>query len=466
MSHARRNSLPRILAVLAGVLLSLLIALAAPSTIPAPETSSFISGHYRRTESWFFTEYRGVTTPDRESPDQALERLRGAPFGQGPHQASQFLRGWMGAHHGFDALETGWPLRSLFAWESYQSHPSTRSGVIELPKSTPAGSFVPPHRSWIACNPRWPQLIANALAFAATLLGLLELVRFVRRVHRRHRGRCAHCGYDLRATPAAAPCPECGNTDRARLDADRPPRAPTLAQRRRSRILAAIAGIGLSLAVALAAPGMLPGPERVPTFPAANEHSHSWCYSIFNGPCWDDDPVEEMCRNVVTNNAHDNSRSKTPRQPGLNDGEWAVLTTGWPFRSFAAWEVVWYTGRAPIKSGVLERPGHTAWDRINRRWIACSPRWPQLLANALIFAAAAIGLLELSLLARRSLRRRRGRCTLCGYDLRATPPPAPCPECGQPCKPIPASIERPIRAHKQRTTAPCAPFRDTPPHTP
>ena len=56
------------------------------------------------------------------------------------------------------------------------------------------------------------------------------------------------------------------------------------------------------------------------------------------------------------------------------------------------------------------------------RWLA-APHWAVAAAAAAGPAARAVGLLQ------RRLRRRGGRCPVCGYDLRATP--GRCPECGR-----------------------------------
>lgn len=64
------------------------------------------------------------------------------------------------------------------------------------------------------------------------------------------------------------------------------------------------------------------------------------------------------------------------------------------------------------------------------------PRWPAYLANTLIdgpILAAAILLSTLLFRTLRARRRRReGLCPNCAYDLHATPPNTPCPECGRP----------------------------------
>jgi hypothetical protein len=67
--------------------------------------------------------------------------------------------------------------------------------------------------------------------------------------------------------------------------------------------------------------------------------------------------------------------------------------------------------------------------------------WPGLIADSAIFAL----LWWLALFApgafRRTLRRRRGQCSACGYDLRGNPPSAPCPECGRERIPIGPSLQ-------------------------
>jgi hypothetical protein len=65
------------------------------------------------------------------------------------------------------------------------------------------------------------------------------------------------------------------------------------------------------------------------------------------------------------------------------------------------------------------------------------PVWTGLLIDSALYAALWWLLLVSLARARRNLRRRRNHCERCNYDLRATPPDQPCPECGQPrAKPI------------------------------
>lgn len=107
---------------------------------------------------------------------------------------------------------------------------------------------------------------------------------------------------------------------------------------------------------------------------------------------------------------------------------------GWPFVS--AWYQIRGSSRGNYATTDSLRFGHlfsgtpTARGDLSCRVLPMKPAWGGLLANTGIFAAAWFAALLLPRVARRSLRRRRGQCTNCAYDLRATPPGTPCPECG------------------------------------
>ena len=63
------------------------------------------------------------------------------------------------------------------------------------------------------------------------------------------------------------------------------------------------------------------------------------------------------------------------------------------------------------------------------RVIPLVPLWPGFLIDTLFYAALWLGLIVGFGAARRTLRKRRGRCPMCAYDLRGNLD-AGCPECG------------------------------------
>jgi hypothetical protein len=63
----------------------------------------------------------------------------------------------------------------------------------------------------LAVYPVWPGLLADTAMFGAAWWCVLFLRGTVARALRRRRGACLRCGYDLRATAASQPCPECGD---------------------------------------------------------------------------------------------------------------------------------------------------------------------------------------------------------------------------------------------------------------
>jgi len=63
----------------------------------------------------------------------------------------------------------------------------------------------------IPLRPAWPGLLGSTLIYGAAWAFLLVAIPLLLRTHRRGRGLCPACAYDLRATPAGLPCPECGS---------------------------------------------------------------------------------------------------------------------------------------------------------------------------------------------------------------------------------------------------------------
>ena len=129
-------------------------------------------------------------------------------------------------------------------------------------------------------------------------------------------------------------------------------------------------------------------------------------------------------------------------RPGVNGWYDSVITeAGWPLRSLEA--RVWRRGKLPegpapltisedLEGGVqiAVNPRRIPYsNRLEKRLVPFWPIWPGFAINTLFYAALLWLVFCGPLAVRRHIRRRRGRCLKCGYDLRGELD-AGCPECG------------------------------------
>jgi hypothetical protein len=147
--------------------------------------------------------------------------------------------------------------------------------------------------------------------------------------------------------------------------------------------------------------------------------------------------LEEVCprwaREKITPRDH-GGHSSTPESEVYR----SLMATGWPMRA------LWcpYT-LEPIPSGVWPRRAHSAIilsrataatrpGRLSARDDALPilPLWPGFAVDTAVFGGLWTVLLFAPGAARRAIRRRRGRCATCGYDLRSLSQMSACPECG------------------------------------
>lgn len=105
---------------------------------------------------------------------------------------------------------------------------------------------------------------------------------------------------------------------------------------------------------------------------------------------------------------------------------------GFPFRALRC-EIHWETQQSNIVTYRAE-DGIVLPDFPNgeARALPLMPIPLGFLLDAVVYAVASRGMVELARRSRRWLRARRGRCSRCGYDLSGLPPDRACPECGRP----------------------------------
>jgi hypothetical protein len=106
--------------------------------------------------------------------------------------------------------------------------------------------------------------------------------------------------------------------------------------------------------------------------------------------------------------------------------------TGWPVRALAS--EAWYFRDRPDE---LRHNLQLSSRATGRVFLPLRPLWPGLAADTAIFAGVWTLFVGTPWAIRRGVRRRRGRCPACGYDLRGQAA-AGCPECGR-GRAVPAS---------------------------
>jgi hypothetical protein len=124
--------------------------------------------------------------------------------------------------------------------------------------------------------------------------------------------------------------------------------------------------------------------------------------------------------------------------PDRDPGSWLEYARGWPLLTLACGpyaEPGWHVGPTDLSGHVVgwgvvvHRRGLGG--RAGVRVLPLRPVWPATLVNTLFYAAALWVVVRAPRAVRGALRRRRGRCAFCAYDLRGTSHDA-CPECGRP----------------------------------
>ena len=111
-----------------------------------------------------------------------------------------------------------------------------------------------------------------------------------------------------------------------------------------------------------------------------------------------------------------------------------VWQAGWPCRSVQGWSGI---GRTPSEIGThglwrVKRIPASVTSRVREHGLPFLPVWPGFAVNSMFYGAIVWLLFAAPWQMRRWWRSHRGRCCVCGYDLRDQPDsdPKTCPECG------------------------------------
>jgi hypothetical protein len=122
--------------------------------------------------------------------------------------------------------------------------------------------------------------------------------------------------------------------------------------------------------------------------------------------------------------------------PSVTDSTNRVIQTayydeaiGWPFLGFVATWINIFDNYQLVDG--VRLPDDGCFITSGRRCVPLRPIWNGVLANWCIFAFLWALVIHCMVLSRKVMRRGRGHCAWCGYDVRASD--SICPECGLSC---------------------------------
>lgn len=112
---------------------------------------------------------------------------------------------------------------------------------------------------------------------------------------------------------------------------------------------------------------------------------------------------------------------------------WWFWESGWPLYALRGWEVTQPGVDGTVsthRQSLIQIPPHMkpSWARLGSG-IPTEPSWVGIVINSIFYTACWYTVFTAGPFTRAILRRRRGRCPKCGYDLRGDYKSG-CPECG------------------------------------
>jgi hypothetical protein len=120
---------------------------------------------------------------------------------------------------------------------------------------------------------------------------------------------------------------------------------------------------------------------------------------------------------------------------GPTFGGWQarVAAYGWPW-PVLYWLWDWRSESLHGGAALDDKSPRSARPKVPEQALPWQFVWSGLAVDSIFYGAAFLGITLVLRWLRSALRRRRGLCPTCAYDLRATPPGSPCPECGTPTR--------------------------------